>query len=401
VLRPIFETLLTLIRFERPDGIPKGPNGAKKAAAAAAKANQNVLDAEYDPDETTANGPGTASAFGDTNALVIAAIEDAKDTAAGRAKKVRASVTAVAPAPARKTPVAVRKAPFTVSKNQAVSRGQKIQVKSTQAAAKPSATHRMATRSRNKPAPKAAPVRIDESDDDDDDDDDEDEDEDEDDETDEDIDMLDAAAGASEDPVAPVANMTGSHTKSRPSMGSDADGNTFVLDTEDGPVRLTYPELIDHFQTAVRDMTSQGFDCGVLPSDIIQALTDEINRLYGSMPNGNMHLQQPAFYPQQRAFYPQQPVYGPQMYHQAYQAPLLNQTYQPVQGSMTANSIRSTEQRYPVEARAMPASAGETPQHDFEAGTFNFGRPDTVVEAIRRLEAVEQTQLESPRSPSY
>jgi len=142
-------------------------------------------------------------------------------------------------------------------------------------------------------------------------------------------------------------------------------------------------------------MTSQGLDCGVLPLDIIQALNSEINRLSGSLPDW-------SFQPQQAGFYPQQPAFGPQMYRQAYQAPLVNQTYPHSEsGPQTGSSIRSFEQRYPVEARTMPASVGETPHHDFAAAMYNYGRPDTVIEAIERLKAVEQAQLESPRSPPY
>jgi len=143
---------------------------------------------------------------------VIAALEDAKDAAAGRTKRLRTTVTA-APQSVRKASVTVRRAPFTTTKGNNEQKG--VSTKNTQASAKPSTTHRMATRSRNKPA-RPAPVQSDGSDDDDEEGN---EDENEDVET-EDIEMLDASAGASDNPAAPVANMVSTGSRSRPSLGS-------------------------------------------------------------------------------------------------------------------------------------------------------------------------------------
>lgn len=156
-------------------------------------------------------------------------------------------------------------------------------------------------------------------------------------------------------------------------------------------------------------MTAQGLECGVRPVDVINALSNEINRLYGYiMPNVGFHPHHPALMPQ--AFQPLS------------QAPLVAQTYQPrQQRTHPANPIghahfanstqhacdapspitQSIEHQYPGNAYAMAGNIEEAPQHGFLPEMFNPAEPDPVVEAIRRLQAVESAQLNSPRSPSF
>ncbi|GAB7337252.1 hypothetical protein MBLNU457_g2624t1 [Dothideomycetes sp. NU457] len=388
---------------ERPNGIPKGRNGLKSRRPST-RVLQKDDESEYDSDEETANGPGTASAHGDTNADTIEAETVA---AAAYSTKVRAAVNPAAaasrkaPAPVKKTSVTARKAPVASKKNTKTIKGRKnvSVVKSTR-------SHRMSTRSRNKSANKRAPVESDGSDESDDYEDVEDGDEDS---EAEDVDMLDAAAGASNDSAAPIANMTGGLPDAAPTLKHKAapaadgsDNGTFTLATDEGPVILTHPELMAHFQTAVHDMTAQGLDCGIRPMDIISALHSEINRLYGTiLPTAGFHPQHPALMPQ--AFQP------------PFEEPLVAQVRQPPQqhDHLTvpighAHPINPNQHAFDaispiaqsIEAFAMTGIIEEAPQHGLMTEYFNPIEQAPVDGAIKRLEAIENAQLNSPKSPS-
>lgn len=186
---------------------------------------QRDSESEYDSDQETANGPGTASAHGDTNANLIEAENAAADAA--YYKKVRATVTPAAatsrnaPAPAKKTFVTTRKAPAAAKKTLKTINGKK-----NVSVAKSGTAHRMSTRSRNKPVTKRGAVQRDDSNDSDDYEDVED---DEEDSQSEDVDMLDVAAGASNDSAAPIANMTGGLTGAAPSLKHNAAPAAYVI----------------------------------------------------------------------------------------------------------------------------------------------------------------------------
>jgi len=216
------ESGLTSIRAERPQGIPKGRNGMK-ARKPYPRVSRRDNESEYDSDEETANGPGTASAHGDANAD---AIEADKEDAASYSKSIRATgppvaaVSRKASAPLKKTSLTARKA-SAAKKTKKTAKGRK-----TLPVTRSGTAHRMSTRSRNKPATKRAPVESDESDDSEDYEDVNDDDRDA---EAEDVDMLDAAAGASNDSVAPVANMTGGFTGVVPTLQHNAAPPAYVL----------------------------------------------------------------------------------------------------------------------------------------------------------------------------
>lgn len=149
-------------------------------------------------------------------------------------------------------------------------------------------------------------------------------------------------------------------------------------------------------------MTAQGLDCGVRSMDVISALHHEISRLYESiLPNVGFH--------------PQHPALMPQVFQPPFQEPLAAQIYQPSQqrahlsdpvghAHPTNPTPRAFDTISPIaqsiEAFAMTGNIEEAPQHGFMADMFNPTEPDPVVEAIRRLQTVQSTQMMSPRSPS-
>lgn len=215
--------VLTSSRSERPDGIPKSRNGTR-ARKPSPRVLQEDSESEYDSDQEFANGPGTASAHGDTNAKLIEA-----DTVAAAAllKKTRAAATPAAgvsrkaPAPVKKTSVTARRAPAASKKTTKTSKGRKNVFVGKSATA-----HRMSTRSRNKPATKRAPVESGGSGDSDGY---EDVDDNEAESEAEDVDMVDAAAGASNDSVAPVANMIGGLPGAVPVLQHNAAPPAYVI----------------------------------------------------------------------------------------------------------------------------------------------------------------------------